>query len=219
MNQNREPGPMNPEPFDLPLESQFGQIDIYWFDQILRGRVGPRDRVMDAGCGFGRNLVYPMREGWQVFGLDQDADVIAEVRRLARTLTPTLPLDNFRAEPLEQSSFPDGFATVVLSSAVLHFARDDDAFNAMLAGTWRLLAPGGMFFCRLASSIGIEGRIERIGQSGRRYRLPDGTDRYLVDESFLMEQTRRLGGQLLDPIKTTVVQNQRAMTTWVVRKN
>ena len=210
---------MNQEPFDLPLESQFGQIDIYWFDQILRGRVGPRDKVVDAGCGFGRNLVYLMREGWQVFGLDQDPDVISEVRRLARTLAPTLPPENFRAEPLERSSFPDRFATVVLSSAVLHFARDDDAFDAMLDGTWRLLAPGGMFFCRLASTIGFEGRVQRIGSTGRRYRLPDGTDRYLVDEALLMERTRQLGGQLLDPVKTTIVQNQRAMTTWVVRKH
>jgi SAM-dependent methyltransferase len=208
---------MNSEPTDL--ESQFGQIDIYWFDQILRGRVGPQDRVVDAGCGFGRNLVYLMREGWQVFGLDQDADVIADVRRLASTLTPALPAENFRVEQLEQSSFPDGFATVVLSSAVLHFARDDDAFDAMLGGSWRLLAPGGMFFCRLASTIGIEDRIQRIGSSGRRYRLPDGTDRYLVDEALLMERTRQLGGQLLDPIKTTLVQDQRAMTTWVVRKD
>ena len=217
MNENRESGTMNPERLDL--ESQFGQIDIYWFDQILRGRVGPRDTIVDAGCGPGRNLVYLLREGWQVFGLDQDPDVIAEVRRLARTLTPALPSENFRAEPLERSSFQDGFATVVLSSAVLHFACDDDAFDAMLAGSWRLLAPGGMFFCRLASTIGIEGRIDRIGPSGRRYRLPDGTDRYLVDEAFLMERTGRLGGQLLDPIKTTIVQNQRAMTTWVVRKH
>jgi hypothetical protein len=140
------------------------------------------------------------------------------VRRLARTLAPTLPPENFRAEPLERSTFPDGFATVVVSSAILHFARDDDAFDAMLAGSWRLLAPGGLFFCRLASTIGIEGRIQPIGSSGRRYRLPDGTDRYLVDEAMLIDRTRRLGGQLLDPIKTTIVQDQRAMTTWVVRK-
>ena len=115
-------------------------------------------------------------------------------------------------------SFPDSFADVVLSSAVLHFARDDAQFDAMLAGAWRLLAPGGMWFCRLASSIGLESRIRQIGPNSRRYRLPDGTDRYLVDEAFLMDRTRTLGGQLLDPLKTTVVQDQRAMTTWVVRK-
>ena len=216
MNQNHEPGTINPEPHSL--DTQFGSIDIYWFDQILRGRAGPRDTILDAGCGFGRNLVYPMRQGWQVFGIDHDTDALAEARRLARTLAPALPPENFRAEPLERSSFPDGFATVVLSSAVLHFARDDAEFDAMLGGTWRLLAPGGMFFCRLASTIGIEAQVQPLSSTGRRYRLPDGTDRYLVDEAMLMDRTRLLGGRLLDPIKTTVVQNQRSMTTWVVRK-
>jgi hypothetical protein len=61
--------------------------------------------------------------------------------------------------------------------------------------------------------------VRRLGADGRRYRLPDGTDRYLVDEAMLMAQTRRLGGRLLDPLKTTVVQGQRSMTTWVVRKD
>ena len=217
MNQNQEPGTRNQEP-SLSLESEFGHIDIYWFDQILRGRVGPRDVIVDAGCGFGRNLIYPMRQGWRVYGLDQDADVIREIRHLAHALAPALPPENFRVEPLDRSSFPEGFATVVLSSAVLHFATDDATFNAMLEGTWRLLAPGGMFFCRLASTIGLEDRVTRIGESGRRYRLPDGTNRYLVDEAMLVERTKALGGQLLDPIKTTIVQDQRSMTTWVVRK-
>jgi SAM-dependent methyltransferase len=208
---------MNPEPDSL--DTQFGSIDIYWFDQILRGRVGSRDRIVDAGCGFGRNLVYPLRRGWQVFGIDQDPDAIADVRRLSAALAPSLPAENFRAEPLHNSSFRDGFATVVLSSAVLHFAGDDDAFDAMLRGSWRLLGSGGMFFCRLASTIGMESEITRIGPTGRRYRLPDGTDRYLVDEKLLMDRTVALGGQLLDPIKTTIVQHQRSMTTWVVRKD
>jgi len=48
--------------------------------------------------------------------------------------------------------------------------------------------------------------------------LPDGTERYLVDEALLVDLTRRLGGTFLDPLKTTIVQNQRCMTTWVVRK-
>jgi hypothetical protein len=73
-----------------------------------------------------------------------------------------------------------------------------------------------MFFCRLASSIGIENQVRRI--DGRRFHLPDGSDRYLVDEELLLRLTDELGGRLLDPLKTTVVQNQRSMTTWVVRK-
>jgi hypothetical protein len=105
----------------------------------------------------------------------------------------------------------------VLSSAVVHFARDDEQFHAMVREMWRVLKPGGMFFCRLASSIGMEGRVRPLG--GRRFALPDGSERYLVDESMLMDLTSNLGGVLLDPLKTTVVQDQRCMTTWVVRKS
>lgn len=200
----------------LSLQERFGQIDIYLFDQLLRGRIRPGMRVFDAGCGGGRNLVFLLREGFEVFAADADRGAVESVRHLARTLAPHLPPENFRVETLDRLTFSDGFADVVLSSAVLHFAPDDGAFRAMLEGTWRVLAPGGMLFCRLASVIGIEDRVEAI--DGRRCRLPDGSDRYLVDEAQLMALTRELNGELLDPLKTTVVQNQRAMTTWVLRK-
>jgi SAM-dependent methyltransferase len=209
----------------MDLEAEFGGIDIYLFDQILRGRITARDRVFDAGCGSGRNLVYLLKAGADVHGVDGDPDAVHEVRTLAARLAPALPPDNFRAEAIQRASFPDGQATVVISSAVLHFARDDAEFDAMLAGTWRVLKSGGLLFCRLASSIGFETRVRQVdgataGWKGRaRYRLPDGTVRYLVDEADIMSRTRDLGGRLLDPLKTTIVQDQRAMTTWVVRKD
>ena len=198
------------------LQAQFGEIDIYLFDQLLRGRLVPGTRILDVGCGSGRNLVYLLRAGYQVFGVDPDPGSIQAVQQLASRLAPDLPSANFRVEAIEQSSLPDAFADVVLSSAVLHFARDDAQFTAMLRGTWRVLRPGGLLFCRLASSIGMEQAVTPI--AGRRHRLPDGTERYLVDEPLLMRLTRELGGELLDPLKTTVVQTQRCMTTWVVRK-
>ena len=200
----------------MDLRTQFGDIDIYLFDQLLRSRIRPGMRVLDAGCGEGRNLVYLLRAGYDVSAADADPGSITAVRRMAVTLAPQLPADNFRAEPLEQLTFPDSSADVVLCSAVLHFARDDAQFDAMLRGMWRILEPRGLFFCRLASTIGIEHQVERI--SGRRFRLPDGSDRYLVDEPLLRERTDTLGAEWLDPLKTTVVQNQRSMTTWVIRK-
>jgi tellurite methyltransferase len=198
------------------LQSLFGQIDIYLFDQLLRGRIVPGMRVFDAGCGYGRNLVYFLREGYEVFGVDADAQAIAATRALSASLAPGISAANFRAESLEAMSFPDDCADVVISSAVLHMARDDRHFTSMLHGTWRSLTPGGLLFCRLASSIGLENQAVRI--SGRRFILPDGSERYLVDEALLLELTSQLGGELLDPLKTTVVQNQRSMTTWVLRK-
>jgi len=199
------------------LSDQFGAIDIYLFDQLLRGRITTGMRVLDAGCGSGRNLVYLLRQGLEVFGADSDPHALKATGHLALSIAPTLPADNFRLEAVEAMSFPDGFAHVVISSAVLHFAQSDDQFHAMLRGSWRVLKPGGLLFCRLASSIGIENQIQRI--LGRRFQLPDGSERYLVDEALLMKLTEQLGGQLADPLKTTVVQNQRSMTTWIVRKN
>ena len=198
------------------LQEQFGQIDIYLFDQLLKGRIVPGMRVLDAGCGSGRNIVYLLREGYEVFAADADAQAVESVRALARRFAPGLPPWNFRVEPVERMSFEDACADVVISNTVLHLAGGDEQFEAMLQGTWRVLRPGGLFFCRLASTIGMESQMEWI--EGRRYRSPDGADRYMVDAAILESLTERLGGELLDPLKTTVVHNMRSMTTWVMRK-
>ena len=194
-----------------------GQIDIYLLDQVMRGRIAPGDAILDGGCGHGRNLEYFLGTGYEVFAVDADADAVTAVVELAARLAPSLSRDHFLVEPLEAMSLGDGSVDVVVCSAVLHFARDEAQFEAMLDGAWRVLRSGGVFFARLASSIGIETRVRPRGDG--RHDLPDGTTRYLVDERRLLAETRRRGGRLLDPIKTTVVQDQRAMTTWVARKD
>ena len=198
------------------LEVQFGQIDIYLFDQLLRGRIRPGMRVLDAGCGEGRNLVYLLRAGYDVHATDVDSRAVDAVRQMAARLAPALPATNFRVEPIERMTFDDSSVDVVISSAVLHFAEDDTQFAAMVREMWRVLRPGGLLFCRLASTIGIENQVRPRG--GRRFLLPDHTERYLVDEALLVALTEDLGGVPADPLKTTVVQDQRSMTTWLVRK-
>lgn len=198
------------------LADEFGQIDIYLFDQLLKGRIVPGMTVFDAGCGGGRNLLYLLRAGYDVYGVDTSPAAVATVQRLAAMLAPQLSAAHFRVEAVERLSFPDAFADVVLSSAVLHFAENDDHFTAMVEGTWRVLKPGGLFFCRLASVSGIANDVRALG--GGRFLLPDGSERYLVDETRLRDLTNRLKGTLLDPLKTTIVHGQRAMTTWVAQK-
>ena len=177
------------------LRPLLGRIDIYLLDHILRGHIASGMRILDAGCGGGRNLVYLMQAGFEVMGLDRDPRAVQTVRGMARRLAPHLPEDAFRVESLEDSSFEDGCADVVLCNAVLHFARDHDHFDAELDGAWRLLAPGGLFFARLASSIGIEDRVQPRG--GGRFAVPDGSVTYLVDLDRLLAATgaprRRVG--------------------------
>jgi len=199
----------------VELRAQFGDIDIYLFDQLLRGRFDGVRRVLDAGCGSGRNLPYFLSRGFDVFAIDADASAVDAAGRLAAALAPALPPDNIRRGPIDAIPWADGSMDAVMCSAVLHFARDRAHADAMVDEMWRVLAPGGLFFARLASSIGIEPLVsETIG----RVRLPDGSDRFVVNERYLLETTARLGAVLADPIKTTNVQNQRCMTTWVMRK-
>jgi SAM-dependent methyltransferase len=198
------------------LQDSFGGIDIYLFDQLLKGRIVPGMRLLDAGCGSGRNLNYFLRGGFDVCGVDQSTESIAEVRALAASLAPNLSPNNFRVEPVENLSFPDADFEVVISSAVLHFAFDEEHWHGMVREMWRVLKPGGIFFARLASTIGIEHQVEHL--TGRRYRLPDGSVRFLVDESMLMTMTENLGGRWLEPLKTVVVQNMRSMSNWILLK-
>jgi SAM-dependent methyltransferase len=198
------------------LRECFGDIDIYLFDQLLKNRFTPEMRVLDAGCGGGRNLIYFLRTGFDASAVDFSSEAIDHVRLLASKLSPQLSPDNFRVEAIEAMTFDDSSFDAVISSAVLHFATGEQHFEVMLREMWRVLKRGGIFFARLASTIGIENRVLRI--EDRRFTLPDGTNRFLVDEEMLARLTTEIGGEFLEPLKTVNVQNLRCMTTWCLRK-
>ena len=198
------------------LRAWFGDIDIYLFDQVLKGRFRPGMRILDAGCGTGRNLNWFLRSGYDVHAVDEDEDALDHVREMAAQMAPALPADHFRRERIQDLSFPEDYFDAVICNAVLHFAEDEDQFQRMLDALWRVLAPGGLFFARLASSIGLEDKLERL--PGGKYRMPDGGEWLLAGEGKLILATQRLGGEMLEPFKTVNVQNLRGMATWVLRK-
>jgi SAM-dependent methyltransferase len=198
----------------MNVQEQFGQIDIYVFDQILRGNIAPGMRVLDAGCGYGRNLVHLLREGCEIFAIDENAEAVEHVQALAAELAPNLPASNFRVGPIEKMQFDDDFADVVICNSVLHFAQDEAHFLAMVDELWRVLRPGGMLFCRLGSRIGMDFKRLR----GNVFQINDGSEWFLVDEGALMQMTQQWNAVMVDPLKTTIVQDYRCMTTWVLRK-
>lgn len=201
----------------MGLKETFGNIDIYLFDQLLKGRFDHCKTVIDVGCGNGRNLVYFLKHGFEVFGIDQDPKAIVEVKNLSRQLAPENSLENFQIARADNIPFNTESFDIVISNAVLHFARDKKHFEEMLRSMWKLLKPEGFFFARLASNIGIEKLIKDTGNG--RFVLPDGSERFLVDEKALLNYTKILNGSLYEYIKTTNVQNLRCMTTWCIQKN
>jgi len=198
------------------LQQLYGNIDIYLFDQLLKGTYDDCHKIIDAGCGGGRNLVHFLQNGFEVYGIDPNHNAVSTVQQLARDLMPNIPKDNFKVAAAENMPFGDVEFDLVMSSAVLHFAQSKVHFEAMLNEMWRVLKPGGYFFARLASDIGIETLVKPIGNG--RYLLPDGSERYLVTQQMLLQYTHDLGAYLHEPIKTTNVQNLRCMTTWCLRK-
>ncbi|MGF7077266.1 class I SAM-dependent methyltransferase [Mucilaginibacter sp. R-33] len=198
------------------LRKLYGNIDIYLFDQLLKGRFDDCRTILDAGCGNGRNIPYFLQNGFSVYGIDQSEHAVELSKRLSAELCPDQSPDNFKLAAVENLPFEDEQFDLVICSAVLHFANDAEHFDSMLRSLWRVLKPGGYFFARLASDIGIETLVRPLGNY--RYLLPDGSERFLVNEEILLEYTRELGAQLYEPIKTTNVQNLRCMTTWCMQK-
>ena len=198
----------------MTVQEQFGQVDIYVFDQILRGNLHAGLRIVDAGCGFGRNLVWLLREGAEIYGVDANTEAVEHVRALAGQLQPELPAGNFSVGEVEAMPFADGFADAVICNSVLHFARDERHFLAMVEELWRVLRVGGLLFVRLGSRIGMD--FPALG--GHLYEIGDGSAWFLVDEAVLLRMTEQMNAVTVDPLKTTVVQDYRCMTTWVLRK-
>jgi tellurite methyltransferase len=214
--QPESPSPQTPGTGPLDLRDWFGDIDVYLFDQLLKGKVKLPLKVLDAGSGTGRNLTYFFRSGCEVWAVDGDADALDHVREMAAALAPDAPADRFRVEKIESMTVPAGAFDLVICSAVLHFAEDEEHFQRMLDGLWRAAAPGGLVFMRLSSTIGIEDRVQKT-ESGR-YRMPTGGEWFLATEAKLLLATQRLGGEMAEPLRSVNVQNLRCMTTWVLRK-
>jgi tellurite methyltransferase len=202
-------------PPSVAIQRLFDHIDIYLFDQLARGRLDDRRRVLDVGCGDGRNLHYLLSCDYDCAGVDRDPRAIDRMRSAAQVLGHAGVFDRFVIGDADALPWADASFDVVICSAVLHFADDAAHFGRMVTEMWRVLAPDGLFFARLASTIGLDGFADAAGQ---RVRLPDGSDRFLVDEAMLLDWTASLGGRLADPIKTTNVQGQRCMTTWCAWK-
>jgi tellurite methyltransferase len=198
------------------LRRQFGDIDIYVFDALLQGLWRPEHRFLDAGCGTGRNLPCFLDSGFDVWAIDSDEDSLDVARELAMSRRPDLDASQFQCADLASHGLPEETFGAVLCNAVLHFSEDEARFQACLDGLWRALSPHGTALIRLGTRIGLEGVVVPLGKG--RYRQPDGAQWFLPDGEALAEQERRLGAQRFLPLKTTLVDGRRSMTTWWLRK-
>ena len=199
------------------LNKLLGNIDIYLLDQILKGRFSKDQKILDAGCGEGRNQVYFLREGYQVFGVDSNPIAIQMARIQAHTIQKDYDIHRFQTAAVEDMPFHKEAVDVLISSAVLHFARHTDHFNKMMEEMMRVLKPGGLLFLRMATGFG--GMIEASASMGDGvYLLPDGSSRFLLTEELLLEIQARYSLQHLEAPKSVLVHGKRCMGVFMMQK-
>jgi SAM-dependent methyltransferase len=199
------------------LNKLLGNVDIYLLDQILKGRFGKKMKILDAGCGEGRNSVYFINAGYQVFGIDQNDLAIQYIRFLSKSLDTQYDSHRFQVARLEDIPFHSGAFDAVISSAVLHFATDKANFWEMINEVLRVLKPGGILWFRMTTGFGgIFEASQDLGDG--RFLLPDGSERFLIDQDAI-DQLLAKGLRFLETPKSVLVHGQRAMGVFVLEKN
>ncbi|QEC66341.1 class I SAM-dependent methyltransferase [Panacibacter ginsenosidivorans] len=188
--------------------------DIYLIDQILKGRYNGGGKLLDAGCGGGRNLSwFIVQPNFDVYAIDAEQDAINRLLQLY----PSLKKDHVSCATVQSLPFTNAFFDHIICSTVLHFANSKEDFLQMFSELIRVLKPGGSLFTRTASDIGIENRILPLGNG--RFSLPDGTDRFLLTRTLIEELLNTFPITLAEPVKTTNVRDIRCMTTLVLIKS
>lgn len=199
------------------LNKALGNIDLYLLDQILKGRFDPSMKVLDAGCGEGRNLSYFIQNGYEVHGVDTNPSAIQMLKFVASSLNRAIDKHNFQVAPVEKLPYEGAYFDLVICNAVLHFAQNHDHFHAMFSELCRVAKPDAYIFIRTASSIGMEDKIKEIAHGV--YHLPDGSHRYLIHRNQAETLTAQFGLAYIESFKTVVVDAMRSMSTLICRKS
>ena len=200
---------MNP----FSINELIGNTDIYLLDQIMKGRYGTGEKILDAGCGNGRNLIWFLKNDFEMYAVDKDTMSIYYLE----SAYPHFNKERWQVAEIDKLPFGNNFFDHMISSAVLHFAKSVSHFKNMLAEMVRVLKPDGSLFIRMTSDIGIEKKVKHI-ENGV-YHIPDGSIRFLLTPALLKEAMHENNLSFIEPLKTVNVDNVRCMSTLVLRKD
>ena len=186
-------------------------IDIYLLDLLLKGFIHGNQEILDAGCGRGRNIKYFLSQNMHVTGVDSDAQCILELK--SQYPEKASKFIHSSIEEFENGKNYD----VIICNAVLHFAKDHKGFDVQFEKLISLLNPNGLIFIRMTSNIGID----MIGMESIAgvHCLKDGATRYLITLEKIQELMRKFHLTKVSPIKSTVVEDVRSMTTLVFTRS
>lgn len=193
-----------------------GNIDIYLLDQLMKGRINKSMRILDAGCGSGRNSYFFIRQGMDIYGIDEQEKQLEALWEIIPKWNPNFDRARFLVSDIIDIPHPDGHFDYIICNAVLHFAKNQLHFLQLFEELLRVLSSKGILFIRMTTKHTIEHSIQLVEDGV--YQLPDGSTRYLLDLKILGQLLQKYGLQPIEQLKTTNVANLRSMTTLVLQK-
>jgi tellurite methyltransferase len=194
------------------IAALLGNTDIYLIDQLMKGQYAAGDKILDAGCGGGRNMYWFLQNNFDIYGVDSSEVAIINLKNKYLDLPP----EKLQISLIEKLPFQDQFFDHVISSAVLHFAESIAHFKEMIKEMYRVLKKGGTLFIRMTSDIGIEDKVKLL--SNGNYHVPDGSMRFLLTKKILSEVMEEFNFSFLEPLKTVNVDDVRCMSTLLLEK-
>lgn len=199
------------------LNNLLGNIDIYLLDQILKGRFTKEMKILDAGCGEGRNCIYFLQEGYQIFGVDADPIAIQMARTYARTIQKDYDTHRFQRAMVQDMPFHQGAFDAVISSAVTHFAKSEADFFKMISEMLRVLRPGGILFLRTCTDRdNILSNAPHLGDGV--YLLPDDSERFVLTSKIERALLENFNLTYLESPKSVAVHGLRSMGVFLFGK-
>jgi len=198
------------------LVRQLGRIDLYLLDQLMKGRIHPTARILDAGFGHGRNAQYFIENDFDIWGIDRKEELTEFINAQIASWNPTYDKSKFKIGGLGTIPFPTNHFDFVISCAVLHFAESRTHFIQLFEETIRVLKPNGIFWFRMTTKHTLEAYAQHLHDD--IYALPDGSTRYLLDLAVLRGLMEKHHLAFVDPFKTVNVADLRTMCVGVLQK-
>ena len=184
------------------LNRILGNIDLHLLDQILKGRYEPTMRLLDAGCGEGRNLPYFVGNGFDAWGVDADAGALRLLRMQGKRWGAAFDPEKFVEGNLTRLPFPPVSFDAIVCCAVLHFAQDASHFFCMMDELLRVLRPGGSLFISMNTSAEQGSALFEVRSNAD---AASEKDFFLLTPALLEQLISRYSFQWLEPLRTVQV--------------
>ncbi|MEM6735448.1 MAG: methyltransferase domain-containing protein [Bacteroidota bacterium] len=193
------------------INNYFGDMDLFLIDAILKGKIPQEGKVLDIGCGEGRNGIFFINEEYEYLGIDQNASRISLIDYLSKSSKTAIA--RFQVGRMQEIDLSEEF-DVIICSRILHFAENEQDFQLI----WRnivqhLNTQGVLYFSMDSAMIGQEVKAKGNG----KYEFQDGHISYALNPSLYEYMLK--GFSELEYLKTVIYNNKRINSFGLLRKD